>query len=278
MEKQAVKRINRRCFNNRGTAVVEAAVGVTIFLFVSLVLFHFLHVAAVRTVVYEAAVEAAEYTAELAYLESTLTGGDDEEKKAGAAESFLGSASLLGAAEVKLLSSLDEPELVSRYILGGKAGIILLGSEFPDENGDIVLHVTYTVRIDTPLLPTLTWVFEDEICQKPYLGHNVSDGGDQDDDDEDPYVYVAENGTVYHTLRTCTHLLLKINLGTKKSAEASGYHACEFCGAGAGDYVLICPEGESYHTSANCRGLKRTVHRVRLSEVKGLPACSRCGK
>ncbi len=198
MEKQAVKRIKRRCFNNRGTAVIEAAVGVTIFLFVTLVLFHFLHVAAVRTVVYEAAAEAAEYTAELAYLESTLTGNDDEEKKAGAAESFLGSASLMGAAEVRLLSSLDEPELVSRYILGGKAGIILLGSEFPDENGDIVLRFTYTISIDTPLLPTLTWVIEDEICQKPYLGHNVSNGEGQDDgEDEDPYVYVAENGTVY---------------------------------------------------------------------------------
>ena len=269
--------IKYRSMNNRGSAAVEAAVGVTIFLFVALMLFYFLHISAVRTVVYEAAAEAAEYTSELAYLESTLTGDKDEEKKTGLEESFLGTGSLMGAAEIKLLSSLDEPELVSDYIIGGKAGILLLGSEFPDENGDILLRVTYTIKVDTPFLPTLTWIVEDEIHQKPYLGHDVSDA-DKHDEDDGPYVYVAENGTVYHTQRTCTHLLLTIKPGTKKAAEKKGYHACEYCGASAGDYVLLCPEGEAYHTSATCRGLKRTVRRVRLSEVKGMPACSRCGR
>ena len=46
----------------------------------------------------------------------------------------------------------------------------------------------------------------------------------------------------------------------------------------AGMIVLVGPEGECYHGNANCRGVKRTVHRVRLSEVGGIPPCSRCGK
>ena len=266
-----------RVKNNRGAAALEAAIGVTLFLFVSLLLFHALHFHAVKTVVYEAAAEAAEYAAELAYLEEVAEDALSGEKKDGRSPSLVGSGVLLGAAEMKLLSSLDETELVDHYVVGGKAGILLLGSEFPDENGDILLRVTYTIEIDTPMLPALTWVMQEEIHQKPYLGHD-EDGEGGDEDDEDEYVYVTDNREVYHIRRNCTHLTLKIRPGTKQEALAAGYHSCEYCGKDAGNAVLICPEGEAYHSKSSCRGLRRTVHRVKKSEVAGLPPCSRCGR
>ena len=46
----------------------------------------------------------------------------------------------------------------------------------------------------------------------------------------------------------------------------------------AGLVVLVGPEGECYHSAADCSGLIRRVRRVRLSETGGLPPCSRCGK
>ena len=257
--------------------MLEATIGLTLFLFVSLLLFHVLHFHTVKTVVYEAAAEAAEYAAELAYMEGVaehaIAGGERDEEPDIA---LPGKGVLLGAAEMKLLSSLDEPELVEHYVAGGKTGILLLGSEFPDEDGDILLRITYTIEIDTPLLPTMSWLVEEEIHQKPYLGHK--EDGKGDGNPEDIYVYVTDNREVYHVNRNCTHLVLKIRPGTKQEAVAEGYHSCEYCGKDAGDVVLICPEGRAYHSRSTCRGLRRTVHRIKKSEAAGLPPCSRCGK
>jgi len=262
--------------------VVEASIGVALLLLLFLAMYHILHIHAVRSVVYDAAVEAAEYAAEFAYLECVaeeiLTG----EKKKGDGENDLtellaGKAAILGAAEVRFLSALDEPELIRKYVVGGEAGLMLLGSQIPDENGDICLVVNYTIRIATPLLPEITVDVEERIRQKPYLGHKEENDG-TDDGEPDPYVYITDNAEVYHRSRGCTHLVLKVSFGTRERAVAAGLHACSYCGKDAGELVYLCPEGESYHSTPSCRGLKRTVYRKRLSEVSGIPPCSRCGK
>lgn len=46
----------------------------------------------------------------------------------------------------------------------------------------------------------------------------------------------------------------------------------------AGDYVYIAEYGEVYHTCISCPGLTRNVHRVRLSEIGGVPPCERCSQ
>ncbi len=269
---------------DRGAITLEASVAVVLFLFTALLLFHFLHIHTVKTLIYEAAAEAAEYAAEMAYLESLaedLTGGSDdgddaEDPEANMDGNGLMYGALLVAAKTRFLSSIDDEGLIDRYVVGGKAGILLAGSEFPDENGDICLQVNYTICIESPILPTLTTGVEERIVQKPYLGHRDKDEN-EGDEAADPYVYVTDNQEVYHMSRSCTHLVLEIHAGTRESAVAGGYHACEYCGARGGEYVLICPEGEAYHYDANCRGLQRRVYRKRLSEVGGLPPCTRCG-
>lgn len=259
---------------NKGSAAIEAIFGVTMFLFVSLLMFHMLHLKAVKSSIYNAAVEAAEYAAEYAYLTGwaaeKLTG--DGKDGAGSA---VDSAVLFGLAEEKLLSSLEEPEVIDRYVRGGRAGILLLGSSFPDDDGDIHLRVNYTVRISTPFLPDLECHVSEEIRQKPYLGHEGSDG--TGNDGTDPYVYVTDNRDVYHKNRGCTHLVLTIYPESRMEAEKR-LRPCEFCGKDAGETVLVCMEGETYHSDPACRALKRTVYRKRLSEVGGLSPCSRCGK
>lgn len=275
MTEQRIKR------NNRGSAVVEASIGVALLLFLFLAMYHMIHIHAIRSVVYDAAVEAAEYAAEFAYLECVAEDALTGEKKEGN-ETVLdaltaGKMAILGAAEVRFLSSLDEPELIQRYVVGGEAGLLLLGSRIPDENGDICLVVNYTIRIDTPVFPELTIDVEERIRQKPYLGH-TEENEEKDVGPPDPYVYITDNAEVYHKSRGCTYLVLDVSFGTKERAVAAGQHACSYCGKEAGELVYLCPEGESYHSTPSCRGLKRTVYRKRLSEVAGLPPCSRCGR
>lgn len=98
-------------------------------------------------------------------------------------------------------------------------------------------------------------------------------------------VYVAETGTVYHKSRNCTHLLLSVQqvdaaeVEERRNQWGRTYGACERCTHGKmPDSVYITDEGECYHYSQGCSGLKRTVHAVTLAEAQGkYRCCSRCG-
>ena len=254
---------------NRGSAVIEAAIGVPLFLFLMLFIFHLLQVRAVQQVVYEAGIEAAEYAAEYAYLADGISITE------GRVESVVDQTTLIGLAGHRLQQGMDEPSLVERYVRGGVSGISLLGSEYSGPDEDLILRISYDITVDTPLLPTMTTHVEETIRQKPYTGHVPNEAGGTE---SDPYVYITDNREVYHLNRGCTHLVLGIQPSLKRIAAEKGYKACSFCGKKAGEFVLISPEGDCYHSSEQCLGLKRTVHRVRLSEVSDIPPCSRCGR
>lgn len=98
-------------------------------------------------------------------------------------------------------------------------------------------------------------------------------------------VYVTENGTVYHLSRSCTHLDLSISTVAAKEVHktmntfGNGYRECEICGGrfSAQDTFYITKEGDCYHTSLACSGLKRTIYAVPISQVGDKRPCSRCG-
>lgn len=99
-------------------------------------------------------------------------------------------------------------------------------------------------------------------------------------------VYITSTGSVYHRSRDCTYLRLSIrqvfyeDLGSERNQSGGRYTPCEYCvrSGSAGGVVYITDHGTSYHSSAGCQGLKRTVMAVPLSEVGGRPCCSRCGR
>lgn len=99
---------------------------------------------------------------------------------------------------------------------------------------------------------------------------------------EEEWVYVTVNGSVYHRDRECTHIRLSVHAvdrGAIPNLRNSGggkYYPCEAC-RGNGKNVYITETGDRYHSSVTCKGLKRGVLRVRLSEVESWSPCSRCG-
>ena len=260
---------------NRGSAAVEAAVALPLFLFLMLFFFHTFHVYVVRETVYEAGIEAAEYAAEYYFLQNRLEDAVELSDSDSVIKKGVDQAGCVATAAAHFRESLDEPELIEKYVEGGVNGISILGPVVPRSDGDLEFRISYTICIRTPFLPTVTKKVVETIRQKPYTG----DPGQADGNEEsDPYVYVTDNQEVYHRSRGCTHLVLGMHTETLAAAKKEGYHACAYCGNRAGILVLVGPEGECYHSTGDCSGLKRTVRRVRLSEVGGLPPCSRCGK
>ena len=102
------------------------------------------------------------------------------------------------------------------------------------------------------------------------------------EDGEESYVYITDNGTAYHRSRACTHLTLSIMLVGKEEAvgmrNASGgkYSPCEKCGGEGSGIVYVTKEGDRYHSTKECSGLKRSVRCIPLSEAGGRTPCSRC--
>ena len=246
---------------NRGSLAFEAGIVLPIFMLCMYAFILFCRVIAVRTVVYEAAaVEAAEYLAEYSYLSGKVDGME---------------YSNLLMAQSKIGEYLDDHVLVEKYIAGGVDGIRLIGTGIPDEDGYIDISVCYTVRMSVPLIGTFEKTYMDTVRQKAYVGYKGTD--EEYDDANDIYVYVAENGVVYHHSRGCSYLYHYTTYTRKNTAEKGGYEPCSYCHASAaGSFVFITGDGEKYHSSPNCSRLLRKVRRVKLSEVGGLGECQKC--
>ena len=118
-----------------------------------------------------------------------------------------------------------------------------------------------------------------------WTGYRIG-GAAGETEEKEQMVYVTETGTVYHLSRSCTHLDLAITpvasdqLSSSRNASGAGYQACEMCGmrlASQGTYY-ITKEGDRYHSSLACSGLKRTVYEIPISQVGNKRPCSRCSR
>ena len=191
-----------------------------------------------------------------------------------------------GYLKQKLLNSVGREYLDHSWIEGGSSGLIVLGSKFPDTDGNLDLVLTYRVRI--PFLPGRLGVISitQRECQRAWQGSS-DEGGNSEEDTEaqGQTVYITENGSVYHVSLTCSYLKLSIHevvlsqIGQYRSLDGSRYRLCEKCGKGtAGESVWITDSGSRYHLNQNCSALRRGVRAVSLSEVSDRPCCSRCSK
>ena len=98
-------------------------------------------------------------------------------------------------------------------------------------------------------------------------------------------VYVTDSGQVYHKHLSCSYLNVSVsqiggkNIASMKNAYGEKYEACEICSPNQkpGGTVYIAQKGNRYHNLASCSGLKRTVRMVKISNIEGMAACSRCG-
>lgn len=245
---------------NKGSMTVEACLVLPMFLLAGLAIIFMCRCRAAESVIYEAAAETAEYMAEYAYL-------TDSVQELSAIDPAV--------AYVQMHRYIDDKTLVDRYVKGGENGILLLSSEFPDEDGSIKLHATYYLTLNVPLICNFSKRKTIDIEQAAYLGDHFGEDESGISDDE-IYVYVTDNHEVYHTTAMCTYLHYDPESVGIDAAKASGRHECEFCGSVCTGSVWVTEYGDAYHSSPACASFVRSIKRVRLSEA-GVPACSKCG-
>lgn len=112
-------------------------------------------------------------------------------------------------------------------------------------------------------------------------GYDLFEGNELKQQEE--YVYVTEYGYSYHTSRECKHLSISISaigcdeIDEKRNTSGKRYYACEKCGGNGTGILFVTEQGDKYHSSANCSGLKRNVRTIKKSEVGNRVPCSECG-
>ena len=178
-----------------------------------------------------------------------------------------------------LVKELKGEPVIEEYVRGGTFGIYLLRSTFKGQ--EIHLVAQCYMKLPVELLGKKTVKLSWNVVCRKWTGWEAED----ETDESDPIVYVAETGTVYHRTEMCTYLNLSITsvetsvIEQQRNANGGKYYACERCirSETLPECLYITEQGNRYHASLDCSGLKRTVQKIYLSEVGGRKPCSRCG-
>lgn len=244
---------------NNGSVTVEASLVLPIFIFAMLSVYSMAGSMKTKAVIYEAFMETGEYLGEYQYLYGR---GDGQ------------NAINIGAAALKFRDYLDDKENVDSYVLGGRSGIVFIRAYYDESDGYVYMDCAYDLKVDVPLFGSVNIPVTESLRQKAYVGRLVDE---EAGNEQDPYVYIAENGTVCHKSRHCTYIKLSIREASLESVKGA-YSPCELCvkRSGGRQTVYVTDYGDRYHNSLACSGLKRTVYRVKKSETE-LPYCSKCG-
>lgn len=115
---------------------------------------------------------------------------------------------------------------------------------------------------------------------RAWTGYDAESAGT---DEEEELVYITEYGKVYHLTKSCSFLSLSIRAVTieqvekLRNADGSRFYRCEECGDKCTNIVFVTGYGTRYHGTLQCKGLKRTIQEIPLSEVGDRTACKKCG-
>ena len=183
----------------------------------------------------------------------------------------------------QLVDYLGKDYIDSSPITGGSAGLQFWESDILQHNDMIEITVTYGVSPYFKLAGFSPFRMANRYYAHIWNGYDIT-GGTQGNEEELVTVYIAETGEVYHRDRDCTHLRLSIQeiaagtAGNYRNENGGKYTECEKCNKEPHtDKWYIAREGNCFHYSENCSGLKRTVYAILLKDAENYRPCSRCG-
>lgn len=276
-------------YQKRASLTVEAALVLPIFIFTCYSFLFFFYVIEIQENLHYASTKVCETISSYGYLLHNLD--QMEEDKIGEYMDSELESLLYDAADEIIIKELVKRQVVlsrslESYIVGGYDGISFQNSKMLDEEKFVTIVMSYKLKcpVFKEILPYLP--VKQCVKIKSFCGH-------QADKKREPsiseYVYITENGSVYHTHSDCTYIKIILemipygSLGTQRNSGGAKYYACESC---VGDRkksedlmnknVYITRSGTRFHLTTNCSKIKRSTIKVKLSEVDGKKLCSKC--
>ena len=164
-------------------------------------------------------------------------------------------------AKSMFIAKAREDDNIRKFVTGNVFGITFSESSF--EGNDICLRVHYQMKFPVSLLGKKSFWLSQQTIYRKWTGWKDELGIQ----DGDRWVYIAEQGTVYHKTSGCTYLNLSIQsvedvqIAEYRNESGEKYHKCEFCADKINKFerVYITNYGNKYHTDLNCSGIKRTM-------------------
>jgi len=183
----------------------------------------------------------------------------------------------------KLCEFLGEEYSELLPIEGGFESIDYSGTDISNHEL-LILNVKYESRLPFDSLNLFHREASNGIVVHTWIGfENGLDGLNSNYYEE--YVYVTEYGTVYHRDRNCSHIMLSVRetrynrINELRNSGGHKYYPCEQCRPDSKSaHIYITEDGDRFHGSLNCSGLKRTIYTKKLSEIGNMRECSKCGK
>ena len=260
----------------RGSFTVEASVALPVFLIVLASLLQLFAALSIESKLHYAMENVGRKLSYYYYAVDELTG----EEERSAAKAVVGKIAFLPVSET-VVRSLVQEELggikhAESFLENGLDGISFLLSEYDEKTESIVLRANYHLKV--AFLPVRTLI----PCSLVSV-HRVWTGRKHEKAEEEELVYITENGKVYHTMLSCTHLSLSIRdvplerVGTLRNSSGAIYYPCERCGGNAAT-VYLTTYGDRYHSEKTCPGLKRTIESIPISEAGDRTLCKTCAE
>lgn len=277
-----------------GSITVEATLVLPIFVFIVITFLSFIQFLIMQEKIQHSLTEVAREVSKSAYIYDQLRDDPNEEEinnsgaKVEQNEIINGLASgVVFEHEFEQFHTLSEKE--KRCIVGGLEGIHFYKSSFMKDGETIEIVATYRFRLPIPTFFVATLPVEQRVKTRGFIGKTCqSTGGAQlkaPSGEDDYYVYITTNGSVYHKNRDCVHLRRTTSrctyeeLELKRNKNGGKYTPCERCMDSLSNrqpYYYITSDGTKYHATLDCPSLKRSVRMVLKSSVTNRLPCSAC--
>lgn len=300
MKQKKEYRCLKQHLQTNASLTVEAALVLPVFVFAITIFLYFFQFVYLQQSIQSALYQTAGYFSKNAYLYEqiydTYTDGKNEE----VAELFdaLGLEESISSSlyKAKFKGYIEQNTLNMSLILGGMEGISIQAQSDYFEEDEVDLCVYYTCKIPVLFFSVDTFDCVQRVRAKNWTGQEAvclytetaPQSQTQEEQTLETVVYVTATGTKYHTHSDCTHLKLSVHsstygkVGYQRNKNNESYSSCDLCARNtqltANSIVYITDEGNCYHTSAQCSGIKRTVSTISITEVEGRTCCKRCQK
>jgi len=272
------------------SATVEGALVIPLFVYATVAIIFMLYVFMIRTQVNNALYNTVRKINRYAYISESVKTISENDKDSvisslkNTGENADMCRSVISMAEVTavFIEEIGMSYAEDNYITGGNAGWVFAGSQILENGSQINITLTYLVKNPFNIWGKQGIYIREHCITDAWLGEDKCSYEPSDYADGDTYVYITENGTVFHTNIDCTYLSHQIKSASisdilqLRNEAGAKYYKCSRC-EGESSTVYYTPYGRSYHTSAACDALSHNITKIKREIAeRTMRCCIKC--